>query len=329
VSLLDDLHKNPDLAGWMATLEAVDPGDNDLRLPSGSELIDILLDMTVPHQDINPILSLRPVPDTDGWWLLERSVSLLREGLGHLDRSPDFPSLTDGSDAFLRYFYVYVYAAAYPLVHAWYRKKGIDPEIGRRSLADLGRHMTHHRRRLGYGGFNVNVGWLAEHFTGRLFQLGRLQFDRGSLGNTTSRELQSAGIDIKHRDPILGVHIPDYCGPFDPAACDESFAMAREFFPKHFPDENLEIVTCYSWLLSKDLPTYLPETSNIIAFQRRFTINHRDVPPEDEDFFNAVFQASPADIDRLPQDTTLQRAIVHHIRSGHHWRGGVGWCRLQ
>ena len=328
MNYLDNLRKNPDLSSWMSTLESVDLGNFEVRLPSGSELVDILIDMTVPHEDINPILALRPVPETDGWWLLERSVALLRNGLGQLDNSPEFPILTDGSDAFLRYLYVYVYAAAYPLVHAWYRERRIDPEIGRRSLADLGRHMTHHRKRLGYGGFNVNVGWLAEHFTGRLFQLGRLQFDRSGVGRTTSLELQSAGIDIQHRDPVLGVHIPDYCGPFDPASCDESFVMAKEFFPQHFPEEKLDIVTCYSWLLSRDLPKYLSATSNILAFQRRFTINYRDRPPEDEDFFYSVFQASPADIDRLPQDTTLQRAIVNHIRQGHHWRGGVGWCHL-
>ena len=328
MSLLEDLRQNPDLTEWMSTLDSVGLADFQVRLPAGSELLDILLDMTVPHEDINPILGVRPQPETDGWWLLERSVALLRNRLGHLDNSPEFPSLTEGSDAFLRYFYVYVYAAAYPLVMQWYRERGIDQEIGRRSLADLGRHMTHHRRRLGYGGFNINVDWLAEHFTGRLFQLGRLQFDRGGLGGTTSRELQAAGIDIQHHDPVMGVHIPDYMGAFDPAACDESFAMAREFFPRHFPEENLEIVTCYSWLLSRDLAAYLPETSNILAFQRRFTINYRDRPHQDEFFFASVFQKSPSEIDQLPQDTSLQRAIVEHVRSGNHWYQGVGWCRL-
>ena len=328
MALLEQLHQKPELKDWMATLDAVDLNDFEVRLPSGSELLDILLDLTVPHEDINPILAVRPQPETEGWWLLERSVALLRNGLGQLNNSPEFPSLTDGSDPFLRYFYVYVYAAAYPLVIDWYRERGIDTEIARRTLADLGRHMTHHRRRLGFGGFNVNVDWLAEHFTGRLFQLGRLQFDRGTLGGTTSRELQSAGIDIQHHDPMLGVHIPDYMGPFGPDACDESFAMAREFFPKYFPEEKLEIVTCYSWLLSRDLANYLPESSNILAFQRRFTINYRDRPHEDEDFFNSVFQRSPSEIDELPQKTSLQRAIVQHVRAGHHWHGGIGWCLL-
>jgi hypothetical protein len=326
--LLARLRENPELNAWISHLESVDLDGFEVDLPSGVDVVNILLDMSVPHVDINPILALRPDPDSDAWWLLERSVALLSKGLGRLDSTPEFPLLTDGSDEFLRYFYVYVFAAAYPLVCDWYRERGIDAEIGRRSLADLGRQMAHHRRRLGCGGLNLHVDWLAEHFTGRLFQLGRLQFDRSGVGRTTSRELQAAGFDIQTGDPVLGVHIPDYLGPFDPAACDESFAMAREFFSRYFPEEKLDIVLCYSWLLSRDLATYLSPASNILAFQRRFTINYRDSPPQDEDFFQFVFQRSASEVDSLPQDTTLQRAIVQHVRDGKHWYGGVGWCRL-
>lgn len=98
------------------------------------------------------ILSAGPQPETDVWWLLERSVTMLRRGLGHLDRTPEFPALNDGSNPFLRYFYVHVFATMYPLIMARYHDLGIDRNVGLRSLADLGRHMTHQRRRLGYGG---------------------------------------------------------------------------------------------------------------------------------------------------------------------------------
>jgi hypothetical protein len=326
--LIETLRQDPELSAWIDHLESVDLEGFEIELPLAIDLVDILLDMTVPHEDINLILALRPEPGSDAWRLLERSVALLRKGLGRLDATPEFPQLTDGRDEFLRYFYVYVFAAAFPLVRDWHRRLGIDEVISRRSLADLGRQMTHHRRRFGRGGLNINVDWLAEHFTGRLFQLGRLQFDRSGLGRTTSRELQAAGIDMHPRDPVLGVHIPDYCGPFDRDSCDASFALAREFFSRHFPDERLDIVLCYSWLLSRDLATYLPATSNILAFQRRFTINYRDTPPQDEEFFQFVFQRPLSEIDHVPQETTLQRAIVRHVREGNHWYGGVGWCRL-
>ncbi|MEJ7839483.1 MAG: acyltransferase domain-containing protein [Thermomicrobiales bacterium] len=328
MTLIERLRQDPGLRPWIATLEAVDLGGFDLDVPAGSMLLDILHDLRVPHDDIAAILAQTPQPDTDGWWLLERSVALLRRGLGHLDKSPEFPALTDGSDPFLRYFYVHVFATMYLQMMAWYDERGIDRNIGRRSLVDLGLHMTHHRRRRGYGGLNVNADWLSEHFTGRLFQLGRLQFDRSAIGRTTSAELRSGGIPIGRGEPVLGVHIPDYCGPFPPSLCDESFAMAAEFFPRHFPNERADVVTCHSWLLDRQLADYLAPKSNILAFQRRFTINHRNVSPQDEDFFLSVFQSDPSNIDRLPQDTTLQRAIVEHVRAGKHWYGGVGWCRL-
>jgi hypothetical protein len=228
----------------------------------------------------------------------------------------------------LSYFYVYVFAAAQPAITAWHRERGISEEVSRRTLADLGRQMVHNRRRLGYGGLNLNTDWLVYHFSGRLYQLGRLQFERSRLGNTTGREVAAGGMPLGPGDLALGVHIPGYCGPLDPADCDASFAWAREFFPRHFPGESYTIATCHSWLLDRHLADYLPESSNILAFQRRFTINDRDYPPQDDMFFEFVFGVAASEIDHVPQDTSLQRAIVRRIHEGHHWYGGVGWCQI-
>lgn len=172
------------------------------------------------------------------------------------------------------------------------------------------------------------MDWLAEPFTGRLFQLGRLQFDRSAIGGTTSAEIRASGESIERGDPVLSVHIPDYCGPFDPDSCDESFELAKSFFLMHFSGEKLHIVTCHSWLLDRQLAEYLVPYSNILAFQCRFSITHRGGPPDDEEFFQSVFQLPLTEIDRVPQETSLQRAIVQHIRDGNHWYGGAGWCRL-
>lgn len=50
----------------------------------------------------------------------------------------------------------------------------------------------------------------------------------------------------------------------------------------------------------------------------------------DDDILEFVFHAPPgsADLDRLPQTGTLQRAIVAHLRAGRHWRLGRGWTEL-
>jgi GNAT-like C-terminal domain len=89
----------------------------------------------------------------------------------------------------------------------------------------------------------------------------------------------------------LGVHVPRDGGRLTPDACDRSFACAREFFPRHFPEASSETARCTSWLLD---PLRL----------RRERVA----------------------IDDLPQTTTLERAVVSHLKARHHWhtrRGAV------
>jgi hypothetical protein len=125
----------------------------------------------------------------------------------------------------------------------------------------------------------INTTWLAHHFQGRLFQLGRLQFELGGLGGTTSAEIRAAGTDLAPGSPMLLVHIPDYCGPKDATSCTASLEAARGFFGRHFPQHRPAVLTGYSWLLDPQLNDYLPEDSNIVNFQRLFTINQRRTRP--------------------------------------------------
>jgi hypothetical protein len=41
-----------------------------------------------------------------------------------------------------------------------------------------------------------------------------------------------------------------------------------------------------------------------------------------------VFHRKEPDLDALPQETTLQRAVVAHLRGGGHWHGRTGWFEL-
>ncbi|HZR39317.1 MAG TPA: hypothetical protein VFB12_04330, partial [Ktedonobacteraceae bacterium] len=102
---------------------------------------------------------------------------------------------------------------------------------------------------------------------------------------------------------------------------------ARTFFARHFPEETYRFARCASWLLDPQLADYLPPTSNIIRFQRRFHI----VPGGtdcDQDVMRFVFRRVAPSLDELPQRTALQRIIVEHIRAGHHWQYYAGWFAL-
>jgi hypothetical protein len=134
------------------------------------------------------------------------------------------------------------------------------------------------------------------------------------------------GARFRRGDRALGIHIPG-TGPLSPEACDDSIRRARAFFARHFPEEAYHLATCGSWMLDPQLAEYLPETSNIIHFQRRFQI----MPVSwdgDPDMFRYVFGRPTIQLDGLPQDTALQRAIVQHLRVGRHWVGRSGWFRL-
>ncbi len=123
------------------------------------------------------------------------------------------------------------------------------------------------------------------------------------------------------------MHVPAFYGPLTRQACDASFERAKEFFARHFPEERYEIAVCHSWLLDDQLAEYLPEDANIIRFQQRFRPAYR---PDDDDevMMRFVFgRITPAQ-DELPRRTTLERAIVDHLKAGRRWRGGAGWLRL-
>lgn len=125
-------------------------------------------------------------------------------------------------------------------------------------------------------------------------------------------------------DGVLEMHIPGG-EPLDHAACGASLRQALEFFPRHFPEQSFRAFYCTSWLFDPQLEAYLPATSNLVRFLREFYL----VPTTGDAWSAARFvfetdilpSTRPEEIDlsALPRRTTLERAIVDHIRAGKHW----------
>ena len=122
--------------------------------------------------------------------------------------------------------------------------------------------------------------------------------------------------------------MPDFSGPLTPRACERSLALAREFFPRHYPDEPYRIVCISSWLLDPQLGEYLAEDANIVRFQQRFQPLKPAGAPEDDEAIGFVFGDPHLPLDRLPRDTALQRALADHLRAGGHWYVGNGRSSL-
>lgn len=298
-------------------------------LPEADELAEVLLDLGVAHEDINDLVRMgrRVTDDPELLRFLEHSVEELIRGMGEIRGVFELPELDWASGALQRFFPLYVFVAALPAVRAHHRERGIPPQVARRTLADVGRNIAVHRRCYGTGGI-LRPRWLSLHFHGELYQLGRLQFQRGRIGTWTSGSIAAEGLEPGAGDPGLGLHIPDFLGPLTPKACDRSLALAREFFARHYPEEPYAVVTCGSWLLDPQLKQYLPRDSNIVCFQERFRISHLPTEPEDQTPLRFVFGNGDTPLDRLPRRTVLERAVVDHLRDGGHWYVAHGWFPL-
>lgn len=328
-SVLERLRADDAGAAWIASLESLDlSGARIPPLPVGADFDDALAWLAVPADDLATLHALRPLiaRSEELEWLRSRSVASL---LAHMDvvaRPHGFPAWPESSSELGRFFYAFVFASILPETRALFRQHGIPEDIQRATLADIGRNMLVHRKRHGTHGLAA-PDWLMLHARGMIYQLGRLQFERARLGNRTGTAIHDAGLPSKTGDPTLSIHIPDFLGPMSPAACDESFDQAASFFPLHFPEEEVHTAVCNSWLLDPQLRDYLSPQSNTIAFQRRF----RHIRPgEWENVGPLRFVFGPTDwpLADYPQETSVQRAVINHLKGGKSWHGGVGWMEF-
>jgi hypothetical protein len=307
---------------WLAELASLDPTEG-LVLPAGAAAEGLLTRLGLAPADVADMLPTGPDParDPELWWLLARAHRQLVVGIGTAGPMVPWRQLPESLGPAGHFLFCWVFLAALDPVRDYHRGLGIPDAVSWATLADLGQQMGVSRLVLGRAGLAV-PNWLTLHFRGAIYALGRLQFQRVP---------QEPVLDGQ---PALSVHIPA-TGPMTPEACDESFAAARPFFDRYFPEEGYRHAICHSWLLDEQLADYLPADSNIVRFQRRF----RPVPPKpdeatgDQAILEFVFRRrrgplAPGELDRLPQRTSLERAVVTHLRAGRHWRVATGWCPL-
>ncbi len=242
--------------------------------------------------------------------VVQQTAERLARGIGTLgdpwDGSQPSPWRPDGTDSAYGSGVLELLAlvATADDVRSFHATRGIGEADSWRALSDLGQQVYVHR--LTYGGFGLHThDWLRVAWSGALYWLGRLQFN-----------LQPE--DAPGRGWVLSTHIPR-SGPLAPAEVDASFAAARRFFAEHFADHPADAFFCHSWLLDPDLAAALPATSNMALFQRRWTLTGEPGPGDDDAVFFTFARRPPVDLDALPRDTTLQRAILDRLASGDHW----------
>lgn len=185
-------------------------------------------------------------------------------------------------------------------------------------LGTLSAQLANRRELHGEGGLHTQ-NWMTHHFRGAVYALGRLHFER-LVAPAGDAEGPQAG------EPVLGLHIPE--GRLTPESVDDALNRAVTFFAEHFPAEPYRYAVCTSWVLDPQLAGYLAADTNIIRFQRRFTLRPPGPADDSGTVVEVLFKRPLAELDQLPRDTTLQRAVVDHIRAGRPWHFRSGWFPL-
>ena len=327
------LRLGDDYSPWLDLLEAAGAPEGEVPLPRGHEAAALLGRLEVEELDRAAILEALPVPDRDPelWWLFERACERARSEIGKGEAVVGrWPSLPFDLGAHGRCFWIFVFLAVCADIRRWHRDRGIPDGVSWATLSTLGAHVAAYRERTGATGLDSQL-WVGLSFRGALYTLGRLQFlpyrllrgPGGPLFWYDAERAAELGPGFRAGDLALSVHVPDG-GPLTPDAAGESLQTARTFFPAHFPELRYRVATCTSWMLDDQLAAYLPPTSNIVRFQQRFEL----VPgalEDDAEVLRRVFGLVPPSLDDLVPRTTLERAVVQHVRAGGHWRMRTGW----
>lgn len=327
----------PDDAELRALVDQLDTVPEPARAPQPVTDREVLRRLGVPDEFTEELAATAPGPDTEPalGWLFRRLVARLLQDMGSADppwRPWPTPSQAWGPTG--RWLAAHALLATLDETRGWHRAHGVPDEVSWATLGELGRQVRRHREFHACGGLQ-DPFWVAMAFGGQLFDIGRLQYNpihlrvgiAGPLFWYDDAAAVRLGVGFRPGDAALGLHIPA-TGPLLPDQVDASLAAAREFFGHHFPDETRRVVVCTSWLLDDQLADHLPEASNIVAFQRRFTLVDGFLEA-DFDIMGHVFQrADHPEHHTLPQTTALERAAVAHWAAGGHWRLRTGWLPL-
>ena len=198
-----------------------------------------------------------------------------------------------------------------------YEEKNIPREVLIETISDLGVWIKRHRDWFGEWGFS-QYGWLILHLRAKIFKLGRLQFEPGKVTRLPPADL---GLNLNMGDPFLNVHIPRG-GKLDEDACLASFERAKQFFPDVLGYEFVAF-GCFTWMFDPAFEKLLPKDSNILKFQKMFTLF-----PGEEGYWGLDYvfvNITKENIKDAPQDTYFQKKLVEHILSGGIMQPGGGY----
>ncbi len=118
---------------------------------------------------------------------------------------------------------------------------------------------------------------------------------------------------------VLDIHIPEG-GGMTVDACISSMKDAVAFFDQYFPECNAVAFTCRSWIFSPQYDELYRPDANFVLFQKEVFLFPVWSSGKEGLFF--VFDTEDIDLDTIETKTSLQRAMVSHLKSGGVLRAG-------
>ena len=119
---------------------------------------------------------------------------------------------------------------------------------------------------------------------------------------------------LEQGDDVLSMHIPSG-GGMTPELVRDSIHRAIPFFDRHYPDKHVKAIVCSSWIFSNQLSECLPPASNILALQRMVHLVPISSSSSSGLWFVFLVQP-PLDVEALPRDTSMRRAIADWLAAG-------------
>lgn len=204
-------------------------------------------------------------------------------------------------------------------VERHFQVRCIPREIYLSTISDLSLRLELYQQRTKRLGLSKDdVIWFRHLVHGHMFKLHSLQFQ---LFHMVYLDAEGCGEDYMTFDPaqkvllppgtpVLNVHVQKGADlSFE--AVEQSFYMARTFFPRYFPEHGTQAFLCYSWLLYPGLQDLLCSQSHILQFARRFQVIGQ--ARDSREAIRRIYGKRYPRLADYPQGTTLQRKALGHF----------------
>ena len=160
------------------------------------------------------------------------------------------------------------------------------------------------------GLYKEHFKWVDSILEMKVIKLGRLQFE--VLENIDDL----SNIFEETKDFLfVNVHIREG-EKLTPEECEKSYDMAINFYKSRGHKFSTVVFVCYSWLLSPNLKNILPEESNIIKFQEKYTFFSSNLNEKNPQIIERVFGNKSENIEDWEEGTNLQRKLKEEWKKG-------------